>query len=93
MPLTTRKCEKLVDGRWVPFVFDDLKRGDTFRLFESDDGSAVLVDGKAELYALSDAYQDKTGWAIDVYSPLPTPQVSERSVFFLKFDYGPKAGL
>lgn len=42
-----RKTEKLVDGKFIEFEFDNLKKGDTFRMFESDDGTPV-VNGKGE---------------------------------------------
>jgi hypothetical protein len=40
-----RQCEKLVDEDWVPVEFEQLKEGDTFRLFEN---GLVICEAVAE---------------------------------------------
>ena len=41
-----RKTERLVNDKWEPVEFEDLKVGDVFRLFE-DDAKPVLNQGVA----------------------------------------------
>lgn len=56
-----RSVKIIVEGKWYPVEFDDLKRGHVYRLFEED--GAVVDDGEISL-ALSDAYEDDGVWTV-----------------------------
>lgn len=60
--------EVLIAGEWIRIDFKEIKSGDWFRLFESDDMSPVKDDnGKKEWEAKSDCYMNKNGvYAINV---------------------------
>lgn len=48
------------DG-WHETIFSELKKGDTFMLFESDMKIVCDPDGRAVFYAVSDPYRNKNG--------------------------------
>jgi hypothetical protein len=58
-----RRCEVWDLGGWRDVRFEDLKKGDVFRMFE-DEGT--LVDGDERCTAVSDAYCQFGIWTIKV---------------------------
>lgn len=50
-----RRTEIFKDGRWSTGVFKDLKKGDTFRMFEPT-GEPVKDGAATDFVALSNAY-------------------------------------
>ena len=56
-----RSVEILVDGEWLPIEFKNIKKGDTFRLFESTGEPALGEDGGTEFIAASNPYITKDG--------------------------------
>lgn len=58
-----RKAEVYFEGKYIEVPFSSIKRGDMFRLFESDNNEPVKdSDGKTEWYALKDArFSDRYG--------------------------------
>jgi hypothetical protein len=87
MLLMERKAEKFTGERWEPVVFSDLKRGDIFRLFESD---GTPVDGGEACVAHADAVLRDLVWGIEVKSPPMSPSTHEALLCFQAdpFKYG-----
>lgn len=52
-----RKTEKYIDEEWIPFNFEELKKGDKFRLFEKSGELVIDNKGKSEFISLSDVYK------------------------------------
>lgn len=63
MLLRERKAEKFTGERWEPVPFSTLKRGDIFRLFESD---GTPVDNSEACVARADAVLQDSVWGIEV---------------------------
>lgn len=60
-----RKCEIFVDDVWKEIKFEELKKGDKFRLFEPT-GEPVADDkGGLEFITAGDAYVT-TAWTVDI---------------------------
>jgi len=54
-----RLVEVLKDEKWVNCKFEDLKKGDKFRLFDIEEDKLIpvkLENGKTEFNAISDPY-------------------------------------
>lgn len=70
-----RTAEVLVLDEWLNIPFENLKKGNTFRLTEST-GELVSAMGRTEFIAVSDAYPDPiTGLAmIDTLPPGDYPE-------------------
>ena len=56
------------DKEWIPSQFSEIKKGDIFRMFESDTGNQFVdAKGRSEFVALSDVRINEDGkWAVDV---------------------------
>jgi len=50
-----RIVQSFKNGKWINIVFEDIKKGDIYRMFEPT-GEPVIYEGKQTLYALSDMY-------------------------------------
>lgn len=59
--LDLRKVEILKDGEWIEIKFDELKKDDTFRMFESTGEEVYNNNGENILVALSDAFAGENG--------------------------------
>jgi len=56
-----RKVQRKAGEGWVDVRLGDIVAGDTFRMFEPDDGSPVIgLGGETEFLATRDAYLDPT---------------------------------
>lgn len=55
-----RKVEQLHSGSWIVIPFENLKSGDTFRLFDETNGASgetdTIEDGTTDYIATSDAF-------------------------------------
>lgn len=60
-----RKVQKLNNGIWEDIEFQNLKLGDTFRLFESDGEPVINDKGESEFVTISDLYLVDGIWAIE----------------------------
>lgn len=49
-----RKVEVFRNNQWRRCRLNEVKSGEQFRMFEPDDMSPVVLDGKSEFIALSD---------------------------------------
>lgn len=58
--MNNRKAEIKIDGEWREIPFMELKRGDTFRLFEPT-GEIVAAGKYTEFVADTDAYLNEEG--------------------------------
>jgi len=58
-----RRVEVLKKGNWIRCELSDLKKGNVFRMFESD---GTPVAGGKQFTALSDPYVDNGIWTIKV---------------------------
>ena len=70
-----RKVELKVQDEWKEIKFEELKAGDTFKLFEPDSEPVITDDNRSEFLCLSDAYlgphgPDKTVvWTVNTDEP------------------------
>ena len=66
------KRERIVhikrNDKWLSSHFSEIKQGDIFRMFESDNGDKVVdAKGRSEFVAFSNARINEDGqWAVDV---------------------------
>lgn len=56
-----RSVEILINDEWLPIEFKNIKKGDTFRLFESTGEPVLSEDGDTEFIAISNPYITKGG--------------------------------
>lgn len=56
-----RSAEILINDEWLPIEFKNIKKGDTFRLFESTGEPVLSKDGDTEFIAISNPYIAKGG--------------------------------
>lgn len=61
-----RVVERKENNQWVRIDFMDLKKGDTFRLFDTPEMVLVEFEGKSEWIANCDAYVKDDIGTIDV---------------------------
>ena len=55
--IARRRAERKISDLWVEVKFEDLKKGNVFRLLEPSDGCLVKdASGESEFVAASDAY-------------------------------------
>lgn len=57
---------KLVDKDWVLTELQDLVIGDTFKMFEPDDMSPVVWQGRTEFIADAAPYNESGIWGIRI---------------------------
>lgn len=64
--IENRRCEIYDDDyqEWVGLLFEDLCKGEIFRLFEPDN-TLVTSDGCSTYMAISDSYVEKGIWTVN----------------------------
>ena len=62
-----RIVEVYFNGTWIQTEFEDLRKNDRFRLFESD-GERVADDkGRNEWIASSNSFMKMGDWVVNIY--------------------------
>ena len=61
-----RKTEILIDNEWKVINFEDIKKDDIFRLFESDNKPVINLNNNTSFKALTDAYIDGVNGVLTV---------------------------
>ena len=56
-----RKAQIFKNNKWIDIKFEDLKKDDKFRLFESDGESVKDKNGYTEFIAINDSYINNKG--------------------------------
>lgn len=65
--MDTRKVEVNRDGTWKEIRFNELNKGDNFRMFESDGEPVLDLKGNSILYSTSEPYKNEDGvWQINI---------------------------
>ena len=59
--LDLRKVEKLEDGEWIEIEFAELRKNDTFRMFESTGEEVYNNEGENIFVASNDAFIGANG--------------------------------
>lgn len=60
-----RYVEVLIDGIFIPIAWEDIRKGDTIRIFEPDGTPVDDEFGNTEFTVSSDARKEKGNWTID----------------------------
>ncbi|WP_144509846.1 hypothetical protein [Bacillus sp. FJAT-22090] len=64
--MDNRRTEVYINGEWKEINFQELKKGDNFRMFESTGEEVLDLSGSTVFHATSDSYlnEDKV-WQIN----------------------------
>ena len=62
-----RIVEVYSNGIWIQTEFEDLRKGDRFRLFESDGERVVDDKGRKEWIASSSPFMKMGDWVVNIY--------------------------
>ena len=62
-----RIVEVYSNGTWIQTEFENLRKDDRFRLFESDGERVVDDKDKSEWVASSDSFMKHGDWIVNIY--------------------------
>ena len=65
--MEARDVEVFRNCKWDAINFEDLKKGESFRMFEKDGETVFDLSGNTVFYSISEPYKNNEGiWAIDI---------------------------